>query len=61
MFNGPVKFRISDLNIEAAGSLGYGHSIQHVSGTDMKGQPIQLVVRVTDGYRKVDGKWLIAP
>ena len=60
MFNGPVKFRISDLNIEAAGSLGYGHSIQHVSGTDMKGQPIELVVRVTDGYRKVDGKWLIA-
>ena len=35
MFNGPVKFRISDLNIEAAGSLGYGHSTEHVSGTDM--------------------------
>ena len=28
--------------------------------TDMKGQPIDLVVRVTDGYRKVDGNWLIA-
>ena len=26
----------------------------------MKDQPIELVVRVTDGYRKVDGNWLIA-
>jgi ketosteroid isomerase-like protein len=26
----------------------------------MKGQPIDMVVRVTDGYRKVDGNWLIA-
>jgi ketosteroid isomerase-like protein len=60
LFKGPVKFRISDLNIEAAGTLGYSHSIQYVSGTDMKDQPIELVVRVTDGYRKVDGNWLIA-
>ena len=60
MFKGPPKFWITDLQVEAAGTLGYSHSIQHVSGTDMKGQPIDLVVRVTDGYRKVDGNWLIA-
>jgi uncharacterized protein (TIGR02246 family) len=60
MFKGAPKFSITDLQIEAAGTLGYSHSIQHVSGTDMKGQPIELVVRVTDGYRKVDGNWLIA-
>lgn len=60
LFKGPVKFSITDLHVEAAGTLGYSHSIQHVSGTDMKGQPIELVVRVTDGYRKVDGNWLIA-
>ena len=55
-----MKFWITDLHVEAAGTLGYSHSIQHVSGTDTKGQPIELVVRVTDGYRKVDGNWLIA-
>ena len=60
MFKGPVKFSIADLQIEAAGTLGYSHSIQHVSGTDMKDQPVELVVRVTDGYRKVNGNWLIA-
>jgi uncharacterized protein (TIGR02246 family) len=59
-FKGPVKFEISDLHVFAGGTIGYGYSIQHVSGTDTKGQPIDMTVRVTDGYRKVNGRWLIA-
>jgi len=45
LFKGPVKFEISDLHVEADGTLGYSHSIQHVSGTDAKGQPIDLLIR----------------
>ena len=60
MFKGPVKFEVSDLHVFASGTTGYGYSIQHVSGTDAKGQPFDLTVRVTDGYRKVKGRWLIA-
>ena len=60
LFKGPVKFSITDLHVEADGNLGYSHSIQHLSGSDMHGKTIDLVVRVTDGYRKVDGKWLKA-
>jgi ketosteroid isomerase-like protein len=60
MFQGPVKFELSDLHVFANGTTGYGYSIQHLSGTDTKGQPIDLTVRVTDGYRKVKGRWLIA-
>ena len=56
---GPVKFEITDLHVFAAGSLGYGHSIQHVQGTNTKNQPIDLTVRVTDVYRKIKGDWLI--
>lgn len=59
-FKGPLKFELSDLTIVADGSLGYGHSIQRLSGTDAKGQPLELIVRVTDAYRKIDGKWLVA-
>jgi ketosteroid isomerase-like protein len=58
-FKGPLKFEITDLHVVADGTLGYGHSIQHVSGTDAKGQPMDLVVRVTDAYRKVGNDWLI--
>lgn len=59
MFKGPVKFELNDLHVFASGATGYGYSIQHVSGTDTKGQPFDLTVRVTDGYRKVNGRWLI--
>ena len=56
---GPLKFEISDLGVTTDGRLGYSHSIQRVSGTDSKGQPIDLTVRVTDVYRKINGNWLI--
>jgi uncharacterized protein (TIGR02246 family) len=59
MFNGPVKFTISDLAVAADRNLAYSHSIQRVTGTDKNGKPIDLTVRVTDGYRKVGGRWLI--
>jgi len=59
IFKGPLKFAISDLAIMAGRTLAYSHSIQRVSGTDTKGKPIDLTVRVTDVYRKIGGRWLI--
>jgi ketosteroid isomerase-like protein len=59
LFKGPMKFEISDLHVAADGTLGYSHSIQHISGTDASGQPIDLTVRDTAGYRKIGGNWLV--
>ena len=59
MFPGPLKFEVSDLHVFASGRLGYGYSIQHLSGADAKGQTIDLTVRVTDVYRKIKGRWLV--
>ena len=56
---GPLKFEISDLGVTTDGRLGYSHSIQRVRATDSKDQPIDLTVRVTDVYRKINGNWLI--
>jgi len=57
--DGPVKFDITDLAVVADGNLGYSHSIQHVSGKNKKGEVLDLTVRVTDAYRKIDGHWLV--
>jgi len=38
------------------GSLGYGHSIQRVSGAMRDGKTLDLTVRVTDVYRKIRGQ-----
>jgi len=58
-FAGPIKFEVSDLAVTAQGSIGYSHSIQHMTGTDPKGVALDVTVRVTDVYRKIAGKWLI--
>ena len=59
-FPGPVdKFEVQDLSIVADGKLAYSHSIQDAILTSKDGSKFNLTVRVTDCYRKINGKWLI--
>ena len=58
-FPGPWDTTMSDLEVMVGGDVGYGHSIQTGSFTDKDGKKMDLVVRVTDGYKKVNGQWLI--
>ena len=58
MAKGPVHAEISDLSITTGGMLGYSHSMQHLYGTNADGSRWEFNARVTDCYRKVDGKWL---
>ncbi|MFZ0659180.1 MAG: nuclear transport factor 2 family protein [Candidatus Binataceae bacterium] len=51
---------MTDLAIDAGADLGFGHNIQHFSCTGANGAPMDLTFRVTDGYKKIHGKWLIA-
>lgn len=56
---GPVKFKISELDVTAVGSVAYSHSIQAVRWTAAGGTAAELTVRVTDVYRKMSGEWRI--
>jgi ketosteroid isomerase-like protein len=59
-FPGPVdKFEVQDISIEADGKLAYSHSIQPLVITAKDGSKFSFTARVTDGYRKINGKWLI--
>jgi ketosteroid isomerase-like protein len=58
-FRGTPKIDITDLGITVDGNIGFSHSIQHVTGTDIHGHTVDRTVRVTDGYRKIGEKWLI--
>jgi len=58
--DGPLRFSVSDLDVQVSGDVGYGRSLQHLSGIHIKGKkPFDYTVRVTDVYRKGGGKWLI--
>jgi uncharacterized protein (TIGR02246 family) len=58
-FPGPMKNSISEQTIHVVGSLAYGHNIQSGEFTGKDGAKVRIVVRTTDIYRKIDGKWLI--
>jgi len=59
LFQGPLKAEMSDLSITANGNLGFGHNIQRFTGTDKNGKPIDMTFRVSDAYKKINGKWMI--
>ena len=58
-FNGPITLDLTDLDITTDDSLAYGHSIQRVAGTNKEGKKLDLTVRVTDVYKKINGNWLV--
>jgi len=59
-FPGPWDMTMSDLDIAVGGDVACGHNIQHASFADKDGRKTELTVRVTDGYRKINGHWLIS-
>jgi ketosteroid isomerase-like protein len=56
---GPVHFSISHLSITVVGPVAYGHSIQESRFTRANGSKADVIVRVSDVYRRIHGKWLI--
>jgi uncharacterized protein (TIGR02246 family) len=59
VFPGTIDSRISDAKITVDTNLAYSHFIDTWTATDKDGKQVQLVFRVTDVYRKTDGKWRI--
>ncbi|MGC2462831.1 MAG: nuclear transport factor 2 family protein [Steroidobacteraceae bacterium] len=58
-YPGPMKNTLSEQTIHVVGSLAYGHNIQTGEFTGKDGKKVNFVVRTTDIYRKMNGKWLI--
>jgi uncharacterized protein (TIGR02246 family) len=60
-FPGPMTtWEVTDLSIMTDGNLGASHSIQHLTWNDKDGKQMDVTIRVTDVYRKIGDKWLIA-
>ena len=59
-FDGPLGAEVSDEDVTAGSDVGYVSSLHHVTGTTKAGKKVDYTVRVTDGFKKINGKWLIA-
>jgi ketosteroid isomerase-like protein len=58
-FPGPASDKMSELSITIVGLVAYGHHIEDTTFTQKDGTKKEAVVRVTDVFRKTNGKWLI--
>lgn len=58
-FRGPIGYEIRDLSIAAGDDVAFSHSLNRYSGTKIDGGKIDMWVRATVCYRKIDGKWTI--
>lgn len=58
-YSGPIQYEITDIAVTSQGPVGYGHSIQRLSGRSQQGKPLDITVRVTDVYRKRGANWQI--
>jgi len=59
-YPGPAEISVAGLNITTGGNVAYASSVQRATFTDKTGKQVTMTARVTDGYKKVNGHWLIA-
>jgi ketosteroid isomerase-like protein len=58
-FQGPIAYDILDLQITAGNGVGFSHGLNHVRGTKLDGNILDMWWRATVGYKKINGEWRI--
>jgi uncharacterized protein (TIGR02246 family) len=56
---GPIDYEIHDLRIVLSDRVAFCHSLSHVKGTRADGEKTDYWVRVTVGFEKRTGQWLM--
>jgi ketosteroid isomerase-like protein len=59
-YQGPIGYEIRDLSITTGDTVAFCHYLYRVSGTMTNGRGVDMWVRSTVCYRKIDGKWMVA-
>jgi ketosteroid isomerase-like protein len=59
MYSGPIHASVSDWQTEVDGDIGFGHGFITITGSGKDGKSMDSTARVTDVYKKLDGKWLV--
>jgi uncharacterized protein (TIGR02246 family) len=56
---GPIDYEIRDLRITMSDDVAFCHSLCHVKSTRTTGEKADYWVRVTSGFQKMNGRWMI--
>jgi uncharacterized protein (TIGR02246 family) len=56
-WQGPINCEIRDLSIATTDDAAFSHNLSRFSGTKKGGGEIDMWIRATLCYRKIDGRW----
>jgi ketosteroid isomerase-like protein len=59
-YEGPVGYEVRDLSVEAGDEAAFCHYLYRVTGTMTNGSEVDMWVRSTVCFRKVEGAWAVA-
>jgi uncharacterized protein (TIGR02246 family) len=57
--SGPIEYEIHDLRVTMSDDVAFSHNLSHVTGTRTNGEKADYWVRVTVGFQKRNGQWLV--
>ena len=58
-FRGQLGYEIRDLGATVGDDVAFCHSLNRMRGTKADGEDVDLWLRTTLGFRKIDGEWRI--
>jgi ketosteroid isomerase-like protein len=58
-FRGPIGYELRELAIVVGDGVAFAHSLNHVRGTLLTGQSLDMWWRATIGLEKLQGRWMI--
>ena len=56
---GLIEYEIHELRVVTSGDVAFSHNLGHVKGTRANGEKADYWVRVTVGFQKRNGQWLV--
>ena len=56
-FDGPLRVELRDSHIEAGGNIAFAYGLERISGKLKSGEPVDIWVRYTSGFKRIDGQW----
>ena len=59
-WQGPIRSAVRDLHIEVGGGVAFAYALQHMTGTKLDGENVDLWFRATAGLIKAAAGWRIA-
>lgn len=57
LFKGPLHLEERGVDIEADNNVAFAHGLERLTGTMTDGTPVDMWLRWTSGYRKMNGRW----